>query len=120
MIRITLLTLLLIPITGCSPPASQQVIQCPAAQTGQIPGTVNESAAQLASAGQQLNHGNDNAIREVAGSFRQRHPDARPGAVINFLLTAYCPALNADRSLDQNARGDAMKTFARKAQAILR
>lgn len=117
--RETWLALLLVPITGCSRPASQQTIECPTLQNGQIAGTVKESASQVASAGQLLYYGNGNAVTEVAASFRKRHPDASKGAVINYLLTAYCPLLNADRALDQNGRREAMKSFARQAESIL-
>jgi hypothetical protein len=119
-LRATWLAILLVPFSACSRPASQQAIECPVLQTGHAAGTVKESASEIASAGHQLQYGNSNAITEVAASFRKRHPDASKGAVINYLLTAYCPSLNADGALDQNARRDAMKNFARQAEATLR
>lgn len=112
--------LLIIPIAGCSRQVSKQAIECPVPQAGQPQGTVKESAAQIAAAGQQLHYGSSNAIGEVAASVRRRHPDATKGAVINYLLTAYCPGLNFDDALDQNERRKAMKSFARQTEAIVK
>lgn len=120
MMRATWLALLLVPMTGCSRQASMQAIKCPVPETGRIAGTLAESPAQIASVGHQLQYGDSNAIAEVATAVRKRHPDASKGAVINYLLTAYCPALNADGALDQNARPTAMKSFARQAEEVLR
>ncbi len=118
--RATWFALLLISIAGCSRPASRQPIECPVPETGQATGTVKESAAQIAVAGRQLHYGNSNAIGEVVASVRKRHPDATRGAVINYLLTAYCPGLNADDAIDQNSRRRAMESFAKQAEAAVR
>ena len=113
-------TLLIVPFTGCGRQPTKQAIECPGPETGQAKGTVKESAAQIAAAGQQLHHGNSNAIGEVAASVRRRHPDATNGALINYLLTAYYPGLNSDDALDQNARRRAMESFAKQAEAIVK
>lgn len=120
MLRSARLALLLFSIAGCTQPASQQAIECPVPETGQASGTVEESAAQIAAAGQQLHHGNSNAIGEVAAAVRKRHPEAGKGAIVNYLLTAYCPGLNADGALDQNGRRRAMSSFAKQAEATVR
>lgn len=118
--RIICLALLLALIAGCSRSASTQRIECPMPDMRQTAGAVKESAAQIASTGQELHHGNSNAIAEAAASVRGRHPDANKGAVINYLLTAYCPGLNTDGALDQNGRRKAMESFAKQAEAVVR
>jgi hypothetical protein len=41
--------------------------------------------------------GPDAAARaaEIVAQTRQRHPGAKPGEIVNFLVTAYCPVVNA-------------------------
>lgn len=112
--------LFLVAIAGCSRSASRQAIECPIPETGQTAGSIKESADEIAAAGQQLHYGNSNAIGEVAGAVRRRHPGATRGAVINYLLTAYCPGLNADDALDQNRRREAMESFAKQAETAVR
>lgn len=114
------LALLLVSVASCTQSASKQPIECPAPETGQTAGTVRESTVQIAAAGQQLHYGNSNAIGEVAAAVRKRHPGAGKDAIVNYLLTAYCPGLNADNALDQAGRRKAMESFAREAEATVR
>ena len=118
--RTTWFALLLLPVAGCSQPASRQPIECPAPETGKTAGTVAESPAQIAAAGQQLHYGNSNAMGEVAAAVRKRHPGAGKDAIVNYLMTAYCPGLNADNALDQAGRRKAMDSFAKRAEASIR
>lgn len=117
--RATWFVLFLLPVAGCSRQDSTKAIECPAPETGQTAGTVKESAAQIAAAGQQLHYGNSNAIGEIAAAVRQRHPGAGKDAIVNYLLTAYCPGLNADDALDQAGRRKAMDSFAKQAEATV-
>lgn len=64
---------------------------------------MQETPEQIAAAGHQLHYGNSNAIFEVAASLRRRHPDVTRDAIINCLLTAYCPGLNSDERSLSNA-----------------
>lgn len=118
--RASCFALLLGSLAGCTQSASKQPIECPAPETGQMAGTVRESAAQIAAAGQQLHYGNSNAIGDVAAEVRKRHPSAGKDAIVNYLLTAYCPGLNADSALDQAGRRKAMESFAKQAEATVR
>lgn len=117
--RATWFVLLLGSIAGCTQSASKQLIECPAPETGQTAGTVRESAAQIAAAGHQLHFGNSNAIGEVAAAVRKRHPGAGKDAIVNYLLTVYCPGLNTDSALDHAGRRKAMESFAKQAEATV-
>jgi len=120
MMRTIWLALLLVSVAGCAQSASKELIKCPTPETGQTAGTVKESAAQIAAAGQQLHYGNSNAIAEVAAAVRKRHPGAGKDAIINYLLTAYCPDLNADDALNKAGRLKAMESFAKQAGATVK
>lgn len=80
---------------------------------------MRESPAQIALAGEELHCGNGNAIQEVAASVRKRHPEASKGAVINYLLTAYCSGFNTDNALNHASRRAAMEKFAKQAEAAV-
>ena len=116
--RASLFALMLVT-TGCSRPASRQTIECPTPESGKLAGTVRESAAQIAAVGHQLHYGDKGAIGEVTAAVRRRHPDADRGAMINYLITAYCPDLNSDGALDLRGRRRAMESFAKQAEAAV-
>lgn len=114
--RLLALPCLAMTVASCS--TSSEQIVCPAPDTGQSKGTLQESPAQIKAAGDRLGHGSENEIVEVAASLRARHASVTRDEVINYLVTAYCPTVNRQTTLDKAAKRQAVQSFAARAEKI--
>ncbi|CAN5273041.1 hypothetical protein BH10PSE14_BH10PSE14_18310 [soil metagenome] len=92
---------------------------CPQAETGALKGSLHESPDQIATAGQRLGRGSENEIAELAGALRKVHPEASAGAIVNYMVTAYCPAIDRRADLDAAAKARALSAFSRRADRIV-
>lgn len=117
MTRLVLAALMLIAATGCSRGGDR--IECPAPETGSGEGAVRETQAQIDAAGVQLGRGDENEIAEVAGGVRSRHAGASKAAIVNYLVTAYCPQINGRADLDRAAKRQALDAFSARAGRIV-
>ena len=76
-----------------------------------MPRAAYETPQQVAAAGSQLGTGTENEISEVVAGLRRRHPTASQGMIINYRVTAYCPTIKADRSLNRPQKQEKMQAF---------
>ena len=109
--------LLTLTSAGCS--NADEQIECPALEAGQLAGTLRETPQQIKAAGDQLGRGSENEIAEVSASIRSRHADATKSAIVNYLVTAFCPTLNAKATLDKPAKRQALQSFSQRAEKIV-
>lgn len=113
-----LLTIILaLAAAGCSSPSQQ--IECPVAETGKVAGSLQETPAQIKSASDGLGRGDENQIAGVASRIRARHPDATKVQIVDYLVTAYCPKINANETMDKAGKQQAMKGFASRVERIV-
>ena len=80
---------------------------------------LGESPSQIKAAGDELGQGTENQIAEVAARLRKQHADASSAAIINYMVTAYCPVVNAGPSLDKAAKQQSLQAFSARAEAII-
>ncbi len=104
-------------LSNCS--KSHEPIQCPTAETGRLDGTIRETPTEIEAAGRTLAQGSDNEIAKVASGVRLRHPKVSKAEVINYLITAYCPIVNAERGPAATAKQQELQAFAKRAERIV-
>lgn len=113
--RADLLSLLL--LVGCSAsPATG--LDCPKPETGALAGTIRESAAQIKQSGSILRNGGEAGISELAATLETRHPGASRSAMINYMITAYCPVIDADAG-GVDAKRNKLSAFSQRVSTIL-
>ncbi len=77
------------------------------------PGILKETPAQMAAVGKQLAGGDTfNAIASATADLRIRYPGVESAEVVNYLVTAYCPAVAADNKLSEAQKKSAVDGFA--------
>jgi len=105
-------------LAGCSQ-NQQGTLTCPVPQSGAMQGSLPESPAQIALGGQRLCRGSENEIAELAAALRARHPGVSTGAIVNYMVTAYCPVINRRADLHAAAKAKALSGFASRADHIV-
>lgn len=87
-------------------------LDCPKPQPLAKPGILKETPAQIATVGKQLTGGDTfNAIASVTADLRIRYPGVENAELVNYLLTAYCPAVAADTKLSEPQKKSAVDNF---------
>lgn len=111
-------SIVLLLLTGCSVEQGND-LECPTPQTGNVAGTISESRAQITATGDQLALGGATQIAEVVNALRARHPDASNGAIVNYMVTAYCPTLNRRSSSDRIEKKAKLTAFSTRVEGYL-
>jgi hypothetical protein len=107
-----LLTIILsLAAAGCS--SAGQQIECPVA------GSLQETPDQIKAASDGLGRGDENQIAGAASRLRARHPDATKVQIVDYLVTAYCPKINTNGTMNKAGKQQAMKDFASRAGRII-
>ena len=79
-------------------------LDCPKPQPTAKPGILKETPAQMTAVGKQLTGGDTfNAIASATADLRIRYPGVESAEVVNYLVTAYCPAVAADKQAERSA-----------------
>jgi hypothetical protein len=87
-------------------------LECPVAQPTGRAGVIAEPTTLIAALAPVLS-GPDASGRaaEIVAQTRQRYPGAQPDEIVNFLVTAYCPVVNA-QSLPESEKQSMVSAFA--------
>lgn len=109
---------MLMLLFGCSE-ASASELQCPVPQSGHEKGILQETPQRIAAVGQHLGTGSENEIREAVALLRGRYPHASRAAVVNYLITAYCPKVRDSSALDLAGKQAALRSFAVRAEKLV-
>lgn len=99
--------------------ASASKLECPLAQGGGEQGILQETPQRIATVGQRLGKGSENKIREAVAVVRGRYPHSSRAAVVNYLITAYCPKVRDNSALDLAGKRGALRAFAARAEQIV-
>jgi hypothetical protein len=94
-------------------------LECPQPQLKSSPGVIIETPADIVSSSQILANGGSNAISTMIFRLRQRNPRSSDGAILNYLLTAYCPVVNRMSGVSENQKRAKLKLFKHQAMTNL-
>ncbi len=110
MLRLAPLATALLVATSALPAFA---LDCPKPQPTTKPGILKETPAQMTAVGKQLASSDTlNAIASVTADLRIRYPGVESAEVVNYLVTAYCPVVAADRKLSEAQKKAAVDGFA--------
>ena len=88
-------------------------LDCPKPQPMAKPGILKETPAQMTAVGKQLTVGDTfNAIASATADLRIRYPGVESAELVNYLVTAYCPAVAANNKLSEAQKKSAVDGFA--------
>ena len=111
MLRLATLAAAAVLATSAALPA--WALDCPKPQPMAKPGILKETPAQMAAVGTQLASGDTfNAIASATADLRIRYPGIESAELVNYLVTAYCPAVAAESKLSEAQKKSAVDGFA--------
>ncbi|MEO9227392.1 MAG: hypothetical protein ABI216_00370 [Devosia sp.] len=90
-------------------PAS--ALECPLPQMKASEGVLKETPAAIAADSKILAGGGSEAVPTIVFGLRQRHPRSSNGAILNYLLTAYCPVVNRMSRLSEKQKRAILTRF---------
>ena len=92
---------------------SCMALECPAPQPAGAPGAIVETPEQIGELSQILGSGDlGNRIPVYVRDLKARHPNVSAGEIVNYLVTAYCPVVNALNGLGAAEQQSRMDAFA--------
>ncbi len=95
-------------------------LECPAPRPVAGPGVLQETAAQIDVLAKALATGDVRAkTQDIIAGLRAAHPDAQPGEILNYLITAYCPVAAAAPGLNEGERQAAVDQYVLLVRAML-
>ena len=98
--------------------ASAQALECPTPQPLSQPGVIKETPAEIAELAPVLTGGDVSAeIPKIASALQKRYPKAQSAELVNYLITAYCPALQKTAGLSDAQKSARMDAFSKAALA---
>ena len=109
-------------VPACSRTSSSEGadrITCPEAQGTAAPGVLRETPQQIEASRGELGQGSESEISRAVASIHARHPDASSGSIVNYLVTAYCPTVNAGGPSGEDAKRQALRAFATRVRKIV-
>lgn len=113
--KILTITTAALTISACG---GEGRFECPTPQAGGA-GVLQESEQQTKSLSQLLASGDvENRIGLFVTDLRRRHPEAKDSALVNYLVTAYCPVVAAQRISDQEKK-EKLDKFSSQALQII-
>jgi hypothetical protein len=88
------------------------VLECPAPRPAGAPDAIQETPAQINELSRVLASGDlSNQIPVFVHGLRNRHPDLPAGELVNYLVTAYCPAVNKLSGLSNEEKQARLSAF---------
>ena len=90
--------------------------ECPTPQDVSGPGVLRETPAQIQRTANLLASGDaGNRVPEIVADLRKRHPGVRNAALVNYLVTAYCPVVTRLSGLSDAEKRSRVDRFATQA-----
>ncbi len=105
-------------LVGVSGPA--RAFECPEPQPTAKTGVIKETPAQIAELAPALS-GADivGEVPRFVEALRKRYPAAKPAELVNYLLTAYCPAVQKAGGLTDAQKAARVDDFSKAVLAVL-
>jgi hypothetical protein len=98
-------------------PAS--ALECPVPQMEASDGTLKETPAAITAASQTLAARGSAAIPGMIYRLRQRFPRSSNAAIMNYMVTAYCPVVNRKTAISENQKKALLTRFESQITARL-
>jgi len=97
-------------------PSQASALECPAPQKLSRPGVLKETQTQIAIAAKFLESAPSNVtVPLIEADLRARYPGVENAEIVNYVVTAYCPVVNAM----QVSEADKQARMSRFAQDIM-
>lgn len=93
-------------------------LDCPVSSIQQVGGILNETPSRTSGIGRRLGLGGKKEIAAAIAQLRSRHPKASEGEIVNFLITAHCPMINAKSGMSLSEKQQALRSFATEARKL--
>ena len=91
-------------------------LECRVPQPAGAPGTIEMTPAEINDMAKIFASGDPVArISDILHALRSRHPNMSSGELVNYLVAAYCPVLNALTGLSEGEKQVRMDIFASQA-----
>ena len=95
-------------------------ILCPEKDIAKTIPAIKETPADLAAVTDALKGPErDNTIQVVIANLKRKYPDAKKEDILNYMLTAYCPLVEAEDGLGADEMRDRMQQFSTQVYNIL-
>jgi hypothetical protein len=91
-------------------------LDCPVRQPGNPVG-VDPAAMKVVELLKTASSGTSSSAPEIVGVLRSLYPNLQPAELVNHLIAAYCPLLNARAAMPEAEKKAALESF---AQAVTR
>jgi hypothetical protein len=99
------------------PATAATALECPISHPVAGQDALKETPAMIAALSDRLAQGGAAAAPDIVSGLRARHPSATNGEIVNYLITAYCPAINRRQDLTEAQKHTDMMDF---DQAVLK
>lgn len=86
-------------------------LECPVAHPENSPVALRETQAQIKTDAQMLAAQGSDAIPTIVHGVRQKHPRAGLAEITNYLVTTYCPVLQANAALSETEKRARLVAF---------
>lgn len=94
-------------------------LECPDPQQGR-PGVIKETPSQIAELAPVVAGADVTAeIPAIVDGLRKRYPAAGSAELVNYLITAYCPAVDKSASLSEPEKTARVQAFAKAVLGVL-
>jgi hypothetical protein len=100
-------------------PAAADALDCPNPQRWAQPGVIQETAEDIAAFSSIFADGALDAVPKAIAVVRKRYPNAQSAEIANYLITAYCPAVQKLPHLNEAEKTARMKAFADRVLRFL-
>ena len=101
-------------------PSVADALDCPTPQPQAQPGVIQETAEDIAAFSFVFaNGGLETQVPKAIAVVRKRYPNAQSAEVANYLITAYCPAVQKLPNLTEAEKTARMKAFADRVLRFL-
>jgi hypothetical protein len=106
----------LVAVLATSPAVA---LECPTPHPTSRHGVLKETKEMISRTSTSLAQGGAKAAPQVIAGIRARHPHAGNGMIMNYLVTAYCPAVNKRKDLSEAQKRADLMDFNRVAGRLL-
>lgn len=98
---------------------SASALECPRPNLKSSADVIGETSVEIVQNSKILAEGGSGAISTMVSQLRQRNPHRSNGAILNYLLTAYCPAVNRMSGVSESQKRAKLKAFKHQAMTYL-
>jgi hypothetical protein len=104
---------------GLAQPGS--AFECPEPQPQGVPGVIAESPQEIAELSALFRAGDlENRLEVAAHELKRKYPKADKAELTNYMVTAYCPIIAADRDLSELEKRERLDQFSEQVWNIYR